>query len=54
MLDIKYIRENLAEVKENCRYRGAKVDLDRLISLDEARRSLQQELDDCRAKRNNW
>jgi len=54
MLDIKYIRENLAEVKENCRYRGAKVDLDQLISLDEARRSLQQELDDCRAKRNNW
>jgi len=54
MLDIKYIRENLADIKENCRYRLAKVDLDRLMKLDEERRLLQQELDSYRAKRNNW
>lgn len=54
MLDIRYIRENLAEVKENCRYRLANIDVDHLVELDEQRRSLQQELDDCRAKRNAW
>jgi seryl-tRNA synthetase len=54
MLDLKYIRENLAEVKENCHYRLANVNLDRLVDLDEQRRVLQQELDEQRAKRNIW
>lgn len=54
MLDLKYIRENLAEVKENCHYRLAQVDIDHLVELDEQRRSLQQKLDEQRAKRNAW
>lgn len=54
MLDLKYIRENLAEVKENCHYRLAQVDIDHLVELDEQRRSLQQELDEQRSKRNTW
>jgi seryl-tRNA synthetase len=54
MLDLKYIRENIDEVKENCRYRLADVDIDHLVSLDEQRRNLQQELDDRRSKRNAW
>lgn len=54
MLDLKYIRENIDKVKENCRYRLADVDIDHLVSLDEQRRNLQQELDDRRSKRNAW
>ncbi|HNW19652.1 MAG TPA: serine--tRNA ligase [bacterium] len=54
MLDLKYIRENIDEVKENCHYRLADVDIDRLVSLDEQRRNLQQELDAQRSQRNAW
>lgn len=54
MLDLRYIRENAEAIKENCHYRLAQVDVDKLINLDEQRRSLQQELDDLRSKRNTW
>ena len=52
MLDIKFIRENVALVKENCKNRNVFVDIDRLLALDEERRSLQQEIDDFKAVRN--
>lgn len=54
MLDLKYIRENIDKVKENCHYRLVDVNIDYLVSLDEQRRNLQQELDDRRSKRNVW
>ncbi len=52
MLDIKYIREHAEEVKKNCEVRNMKVDIDRLISLDDERKNLQQQIDDFKAVRN--
>lgn len=52
MLDIKFIRENLELVKQNCTNRRAKVDFDKLLELDEKRRSSLKQIDDLRASRN--
>ena len=35
MLDIKFIRENTDAIKQNCRNRNVKVDVDFLLELDE-------------------
>lgn len=51
MLDIKFIRENLKLIKENCKNRHVTVDLDSLIVLDEQRRALQKEADELRSQR---
>ena len=51
MLDINYIRENVEEVKQNCLNRRACVDIDQLLALDDQRRTLQQQIDELRAKR---
>lgn len=51
MLDIKYIREHKKEVEKNNKNRGVKVDLGRLLELDEERRKLQHEIDEMRAQR---
>lgn len=45
MLDRKFIISNLDEVRENCRIRKAKVDLDALPELDARSRSLGSELE---------
>lgn len=52
MLDIRIIRERLADVKTAAKNKNVKVDLDRLIALDDERRALQEKIDDLRAKRN--
>ena len=52
MLDIKFIRENIALVKENVANRHAHADIDRLLVLDEERRGMLSQLDAMRAKRN--
>lgn len=52
MLDIKFIRENLELVKNNCTNRRVKVDLDKLISLDEKRKGIIKRIEDLRATRN--
>lgn len=52
MLDIKYIRENVEEVKNNAKARKADVDIDELLKIDEKRRGLLQKIEDLRAKRN--
>jgi len=52
MLDIKYIRENVQEVKNNTENRLAKVDIDRLLELDSQRRELDEKIGELRAKRN--
>ena len=44
MLDIKFIRENLSEVKKSIENRNLKLDLDDLIKLDETRRATLKEL----------
>ncbi len=52
MLDINFIKENLADIKKSIEDRKADVDLDKLLKLDEDRRQLIGEVDELRAKRN--
>lgn len=52
MLDIKFIRENVDLIKQNCRNRQVEVDIDKLLELDSERRKLETEIDELRAKRN--
>lgn len=52
MLSAKWIRENLACVKESLEKRKAQVDLDRFLSLDEERRSIIQKCDELKHKQN--
>jgi len=52
VLDLKFIRENPDRVRANLLARGSSVDLDRLLALDEQRRSLVNELDELRRLRN--
>jgi len=52
MLDIKFIRENLEEVRGAAKNKNINIDLDRLIILDDERRSVLAEIDNLRARRN--
>lgn len=53
MLDIRFIRENRERVQDAANKKGYKdVDIDKLIEADDARRELQQQVDDLRTKRN--
>lgn len=38
MLDVRYIREHIEEVKDNCRNRNVEADVDRVIALDDQRK----------------
>lgn len=51
MLDIKYIRDNADKIKEAAQNKNIEVDIDRLLQLDEEKRSLQGQLDEMRAQR---
>lgn len=51
MIDIKFIREHSEIVKENCKNRLVKVDIDKLLDLDKKNRELTTEIDLMRAKR---
>ncbi len=46
MLDRRFIVDNADRVKQNCVNRGVKVDVDRFLQLEEARRLLQIDLED--------
>lgn len=52
MLDIRFIRENAERVQESSKQKGYDVDIEKLLELDEQRRSVQQQLDELRTKRN--
>lgn len=52
MLDIKFIRENLDLVKMAAKKKRMEVDLDKLVSLDDKRKELQQQFDEARAEQN--
>ncbi len=52
MLDLKFVREHLDEVKEALKKRGSQLSLDKFHSLDEKRRQLIQEVEELRNKRN--
>lgn len=50
MLDIKFIRENLAIVKMAATKKKTKIDLDQLIKVDDSRRELMQRIESNRAE----
>lgn len=52
MLDIKYIRENLEQIKMAAKNKNVKVDLDELLKIDDQRKDLMTQIDNLRAQRN--
>jgi seryl-tRNA synthetase len=53
MLDIKFIRENIELIKNNCKNRLSNVDIGKFIDLDKKIRKMELELNELRAKRNS-
>ena len=53
MLDLAFIRGNLEAVRENCRNRNVRADLDRLMALDEERRRLAQQTQKLQQQQND-
>ena len=52
MLDIQYIRENHKKVKQAASNKNISVDIDELLTLDQKRRELLQEIEKLRKARN--
>jgi len=52
MLDIKFIRENIAAVRENIINRNMRADADLVVALYDEKNTLQQEIESLRQKRN--
>jgi len=52
MLDIKFIRQNPDKVKEGCKAKQVKVDIDQLLEVDKKRRELLKALEEIRAQKN--
>src|SRR5215475_7007520 len=52
MLDRKFIVEHIEEVKANCAKRGAKADIEGLLSLETQRKLKQVEVDELNRKAN--
>jgi seryl-tRNA synthetase len=52
MLDIRFIRENAALVAEKSRQKGYEVNIEKLLAVDDSRRSLLAEIEMVRAERN--
>lgn len=52
MLDISFIRFHVEEIKQNCLNRAVRVDIDRLLELDNERRDFVQQIDEFRSVRN--
>ncbi|MES2225189.1 MAG: serine--tRNA ligase [Patescibacteria group bacterium] len=52
MLDIHFIRENADLVKAGAAKKKANVDIDRLLAVDEERKSLRQQMDERKAEQN--
>lgn len=52
MLDIKFIRENKGEIKKAIKDKGIKLDLDKLLEIDEKRVKLLQQIEDLQAQKN--
>ncbi|MBI2797899.1 serine--tRNA ligase [Candidatus Saccharibacteria bacterium] len=53
MLDIKYIREHTDEVRNAAKNKNAKVDIDKLLELDNQRRDELQRLESVQSERNS-
>jgi seryl-tRNA synthetase len=52
VLDVAFIRDNLAKVKENCENRGVKADVDRVVALDDERKRLASETQKIQQRQN--
>lgn len=52
MLDPKFIRENLDEVRRNCADRNVSVNLDRFVDLDDERRKAITKIEEIRRRQN--
>ena len=52
MIDIQIVRDNPEYVKEKARQKGYDIDVEKLISLDTARRELLQTVESLRQRRN--
>lgn len=52
MLDIKFIRENLEQVKRDTANKGYSTDVDAVLALDDKRKALNQQIDELRTRRN--
>lgn len=53
MLDINFVRENLNLVEKSSQEKGYKIDFKNLISLDDSRRQLLQQVEDLRKQKND-
>ena len=52
MLDIKFIRQNPEKVKEKCKSKGFKVEIEKILELDEKKRATLKSLENLRAQKN--
>ena len=52
MVDLKFVKENIEQVKENIRNRYMDVDVDRILSLYDERSDLLRSVEDARQQRN--
>lgn len=52
MLDIRFIRENIDLVKAGAAKKHVDVDIDRLLQVDDERKTIRQQLDDRKAEQN--
>jgi seryl-tRNA synthetase len=52
MLDLKFIRDNPELIADGMRNKGEGIDLDQLLALDEKRRTIIQDVEDLKRKRN--
>ena len=52
MLDIKFIRENLEKVKRDTANKGYNTNVDAVLALDDKRKTLNQQIDELRTRRN--
>ena len=52
MLDVKFIRENKELVEKSAREKGYKVDIDKLLAVDDERKAELVQVEELRKKRN--
>jgi seryl-tRNA synthetase len=52
MLDRRFVVENAVLVKENCQRRNSTADVDRFVGLEQARKAVQQKVDDLNRQAN--
>ncbi|HRK34158.1 MAG TPA: serine--tRNA ligase, partial [Candidatus Hydrogenedentes bacterium] len=52
MIDIKFLRENLETLRTSLENRRATVDLDAILTIDSARRTVLHEMEQLRAEQN--